>query len=431
MLVAVGGKTEQSAEAATERPIEDVETEICALSGQIAAATARYLTLVADFDGRRGWAGWQLRLCAQWLSWKAGVSLHTAREHVRVARALVNLPLVSAAFARGTVSYSKVRALTRVADEKNEASLLRLAHKAPASHIDRLCRGLTKAMRPTKKNGLDMAECGGRWYWDEDGSLVITARMRPEEGARFLAALTRTEYERTRVDPDLDVDTTAPPPRNVVPALTAMAEMVCAGLRAPMASPSAEVIVHVDAPGENGCAHAHLDDGPGLEAESLAQVMCDATVRTVSHGALGKTISWSTTVRTPSRLQMRALVMRDRCCAVPGCGRVRFLNAHHVQYHSQQGPTDLENLVMLCSEHHRALHDGYFSITARGNQQFTFRQSDGREVVYAPATAGDSRQFGTRYGSIASDAIIPDWQGESLDLSFATDVLISNWERAA
>lgn len=433
-MVAVGGDTTHGSAAAltADRPIEEVETEICALSGQIAAATARYLTLVADFDERRGWASWQLRSCAHWLSWKAGVSLHTAREHVRVARALVGLPLIADAFAQGRVSYSKVRAITRVSDEKNEQTMLRLALESPASHIDRLCRGLTKALRPTKKNGIDEHAYRGRWYWDEDdGSLVMHARFRPEDGARVLAALTRAEYERTRVDPELDVDTSAPPPGNIVPAMTAMAEMVCTELTAPMASPAAEVIVHVEGAETDGCAHAHLDDGPGMETQSLAQVMCDATVRMVRHGALGKTISWNTTARTPSRLQMRALLMRDRCCAVPGCGRVRFLNAHHVHYHSRGGPTTLDNLVLLCSEHHRALHDGYFTITAHPDQQFTFRHPDGREVEYAPAVTGDSAKFAQRYSSIAGDAIVPDWQGESLDLSFATDVLIRNWEQAA
>ncbi|MDJ0395778.1 DUF222 domain-containing protein [Rhodococcus sp. G-MC3] len=411
-----------------ERPIEELESEICALSGQIAAATARYLLLLADFDQRRGWAGWQLHSCSHWLSWKAGVSLHTAREHVRVARALVSLPLIAEAFAHGRVSYSKVRAITRVADQKNEQTLLRLALEAPAAHIDRLCRGLLAARRPTKNNDLDEERYGGRWRWDEDdGSLVINARLRPEDGARFLAALTRAEYERTRTDPELDVDAAAPAPRNIVPALTAIAQMVCAGLESPVASPAAEVIVHVDP----ATTHAHLDDGPGLDAESLAEVLCDATMRTVNHGALGKTISWSTTARTPSRLQLRALLMRDRCCVVPGCGRVRFLNAHHVHYHSRGGETDLENVVMMCSEHHRALHDGYFTITARGDQQFAFRHSDGREVLYAPAASGDSEEFDDRYKLIESDAIVPDWQGEGLDLSFATDVLIRNWERAA
>ena len=69
-------------------PLERVEAQICELAGHLAAATCRFLVLLADFDARRGWAGWEMSSCAQWLSWKCQMSSGTAREHVRVARAL-------------------------------------------------------------------------------------------------------------------------------------------------------------------------------------------------------------------------------------------------------------------------------------------------------------------------------------------------------
>ena len=96
-------------------PLAELEAELLGLAGHIAAAQSQFLTLLAEFDDRGGWAGPGLRSCAHWLSWRAGMSLRTATEHVRVAHALTHLPLVAAAFAEGTVSYSKVRAITRVA----------------------------------------------------------------------------------------------------------------------------------------------------------------------------------------------------------------------------------------------------------------------------------------------------------------------------
>jgi hypothetical protein len=89
-------------------PLERVEAELCTLAGQIAAATGRFLRLLADFDARDGWAGWGVHWCAHWLSWRCGIDLRTAREHVRVARALHGLPKASAALAEGRISYSKV-----------------------------------------------------------------------------------------------------------------------------------------------------------------------------------------------------------------------------------------------------------------------------------------------------------------------------------
>ncbi len=410
----------------------EIETEICALAGQIAAASAQYLILVGEFDVRRGWAGWEVRSCAHWLSWRAGVDLHTAREQVRVAKAMRELPLITSAYLSGTVSYSKVRAMTRVATAENEASLLQKALDAPAAHIERLCRGLKKAMRPTRQNGVDRDPCVGRWRWDEDdGSLVLTARFRPEDGKRIMAALTRAEYERTRTDEESGADRAAPAPIDPVPAMIAMAEMVCAGLDSPVVSPAAEVLVHIGNSAEAGCDHAHFDDGPGLDDETLAQVLCSAVMRTVGHGRLGKTVRWSATAKAPSRTQLRQLIIRDRCCAVPGCGRTRFMHAHHVTYRSRGGETTLDNLVLLCGEHHRALHDGYFFIEARGDQRFSFRHPSGTEVIHAPAMSGDADEMRRRYGGIAPDAIVPNWGGEGLDLSYATDVLITNWQQAA
>jgi hypothetical protein len=99
----------------TPVPLAELESELLGLAGHIAAAQSRFLVLLAEFDDRGGWAGPGLRSCAHWLSWRAGMSLRTATEQVRVAHALTRLPLVAAAFAAGSLSYSKVRAITRVA----------------------------------------------------------------------------------------------------------------------------------------------------------------------------------------------------------------------------------------------------------------------------------------------------------------------------
>ena len=69
-------------------PLERLEAQICELAGHLAAATCRFLVLLGDFDARRGWASWEMTSCAAWLSWKCQMSSGTAREHVRVARAL-------------------------------------------------------------------------------------------------------------------------------------------------------------------------------------------------------------------------------------------------------------------------------------------------------------------------------------------------------
>jgi hypothetical protein len=113
----------------------DLETELLGLAGHIAAAQCRFLQRLAEFDQRDGWAGDGIRSCAHWLSWRAGMNLRTATEHLRVAHALQQLPDITAAFAEGQLSYSKARAITRVMGS-DTATLTRIAAAIAAGDSD-------------------------------------------------------------------------------------------------------------------------------------------------------------------------------------------------------------------------------------------------------------------------------------------------------
>src|SRR5918992_5791352 len=171
------------------RTIDGLADEITALASDIHAATCRWLGLVAEFERRGGWAEWGARSCAHWLSWRCSISPVAAREHVRVALRLEKLPLIRAAFAEGRLSYSKVRALTRVEQVVDEESLLSMARHATAAQLERLVRAYRGVVARAKA-----AEYGGpeRWVrWDhaDDGSLLLRARLPAEEGAVMLEAL--------------------------------------------------------------------------------------------------------------------------------------------------------------------------------------------------------------------------------------------------
>src|SRR5437870_2759152 len=107
--------------------LQRLEDEITELAAHIHAATCRWLCLVAEYDRREGWALWGAKSCAHWLAWTCGIAPGAAREHVRVARRLPELPAIREAFAAGQLSFSKVRAITRVATAENEDALLMLA----------------------------------------------------------------------------------------------------------------------------------------------------------------------------------------------------------------------------------------------------------------------------------------------------------------
>ena len=122
--------TDRSASALAEMPLERLEGELESMAAHMASAMARWLELVAEFDRREGWTQWGSLSCADWLAWRCALAPRTAREQLRVARRLRELPAVRSAFASGELSYSKARVLSRVAEEATEPELLELARLA-------------------------------------------------------------------------------------------------------------------------------------------------------------------------------------------------------------------------------------------------------------------------------------------------------------
>src|SRR5438132_8862313 len=126
--------------------LDRIGDEIAELSAHLDAATARLLDLIREFDVRGGW-GNGFRSCAHWLTWHIGLDPGAARERVRVARALANLPRLADALARGELSYSKVRALTRVATRETEERLLKVGRAGTAEHVERIVRAWRRVDR--------------------------------------------------------------------------------------------------------------------------------------------------------------------------------------------------------------------------------------------------------------------------------------------
>ena len=162
---------------------------IAELSARIQAATHELLVLIREFDEQDGWHG--CLSCAQWLSWRAGLSPGAAREHVRVARALGTLRKLSDAMRRGRVSYSKVRAVTRVATPENEQTLLDVALAGTAAHVERIARAwrrIDRNVEQAEERRRDASRELRTWV-DEDGMVVVRGRLTPEVGAVLRRAL--------------------------------------------------------------------------------------------------------------------------------------------------------------------------------------------------------------------------------------------------
>lgn len=162
------------------RPLDAVEAELTELCGHLTAGTARFLALVAEFDARQGWADQGAKDCAEWLAWRCSMAPVTAREQVRVAARLRDFSQVRAAFEAGELSYSKVRAISRVVTEATEHDLVDIARHATAADLEAMCRSYRAA-------SVCEEETDDRYYMtcyqDHDGTWVLRGRLRAEDGA--------------------------------------------------------------------------------------------------------------------------------------------------------------------------------------------------------------------------------------------------------
>ena len=170
---------------------DELAAAVATLAAHIHAATWRLLTLIAELDRRGVWADQGALTCAHWLGWACGIDAHTAREKVRVARALEGLPLLSAAAARGELGYSKLRALTRIATSENEADLVDIGLYGTAQHVEKFVRLYRRAERAQEAERADAQHKDRelKYWYEDDGTLVLHGRFPPETGARILSAL--------------------------------------------------------------------------------------------------------------------------------------------------------------------------------------------------------------------------------------------------
>ena len=173
----------------SELATEHLEHEITQLAAHIYAATCRWLGLVAEFERRECHLAFGFHSTTAWLAWTCGLTARAAREHVRVARDLAELPLIRASFGRGEISYSKVRALTRAATPETEAEMLELAHNATAAQLERTVRAYRSAIAAA--SGQPPPDTYFAWAWEDDGTLSVRGRLSADQGALLVAAVNR------------------------------------------------------------------------------------------------------------------------------------------------------------------------------------------------------------------------------------------------
>ena len=514
-----------------EAELNALEAEITELWGHINAATAHFLALLAEFDRREGWAQHGISSCAHWLSWQCGVGRVAAREKVRVARALASLPKVAAAFGEGRLSYSKVRALTRVATAETEDTLLHFALNGTAAQLERTVRGFRRVRRELERD--EAGALHERRYLDcrreSDGSVRLEARLAPEAGEMLLKALEAAQAQlderdgdaaeertgnaesgaarrdgksghavsarpavssgaqgagvsaetpadapprscRTECVVNASAETSRPrpalwqsrfaapggasaetPPRSAsqrrADAFEHMVHRFLAGSGSRSAAGAHEVVVHIahdalrDVPESAG---AEFEHGGPVAVETARRLGCDGALVGVVEGAQGEPLAVGRRTRAVPPAIRRALRVRDGGCRFPGCDRSRFTHAHHIRHWADGGETKLDNLVTLCSQHHRLVHEGGYGVRMNAGE-IEFTRPDGRVIPPAgtahtgcfrgntSAASGDPRAangarrlkaFNAARGlAIDAGTARCRWGGERMDYDIAIDGL--------
>jgi hypothetical protein len=428
----------------------DVPADPAALADEIArtaahldAAAHRLLACIRAFDASEEWARQGTLTCAHWLTWRIKLDPVTAREKVRVARALGSLRRIDDCLRRGILSYAQVRALTRVATPDNEEVLIDTARGCTGAQLERMCRKLRRAYATTEPEERPDQQRTLTERVLENGMVRLTVVLHPDEAALVIKAIDEARRQIGLTPPAHRAASAEAPgrDRHLIPrpdALVRVAESYLAtadGDATARGGDRTQIFVHLEqdplAPDQT--LAASLDDGTRVSAESFRRLSCDAALVAVRPAADGGSAEIGRRTRTISPPLRRALWARDRGCSFPGCDRRSgYLHAHHIQHWAHGGPTTPENTTLLCSLHHRLVHEGGFGLRRGGDGRLLFTGPRGEPILTAPAATaleGEGAAVIARWNEergleIDSQTGFPGWDGEVIDYVWAVDAIV-------
>ena len=447
------------------RPLAKLEAAIVEMASQATPASAVLTRLIGEYDAAEGWREWGMRSTADWLSWHCAMSLGAAREQVRVARKLRELPVMTGEFEAGRLSYSKVRALTRFANPETEDYLVSMARHATGAQIEKLGRVFRQARREADVQG-HYAGSYLKFTVGEDGCVTGSFRLPPAEGAELMQALKAGAGRLPDYQSEGDGDESpeaqrrrrnGPTARGYAWVLTAMAQHYLASLVAEAKPTQAERFqLVIRATAEQMSAHepalfdpassrpaaapaaahsgtaaaapidsgvAEIADGVPLHPSTLRRLTCDCPTSTMVEGVDGTPLHVGRRHRRISGRLRRAVEARDRGgCRAPGCTQPA-VEIHHIRHWAHGGPTCLRNLISLCNAHHWVVHEGGFTVVVRSPGRWALLGPTGVVVEPEPPAATGPVSAPRRH-DVAADAVTGEWNGEAMT-RYALDVILN------
>jgi Domain of unknown function (DUF222) len=307
---------------------------------------------------------------AHWLWLRYGISDWKARRWIQAAHALEGLPRIAAALARGELGIDKVVELTRFAAPETEADLIRWAARVSVGRIRRrgdilLHPSIDEVRDAERDRSLSW------WYFDEGRRFGLEAELPAAQGAVVAAALERMSDELPAMP---DEEATSAESRRA-DALVAMA--------------SARIAAHADpdratvwsmprsTPWPANDLGATLEGGGVIHPETASRLACNARIQMVVEDDAGRVVRLGRMTREPPAWMIRQLRYRDDGCTFPGCGSRRFTHAHDIVWWERGGRTELENLALVCSFHHRLVHEHGWSIRRDADGAIRWFRADG------------------------------------------------------
>jgi hypothetical protein len=416
--------------------------KITLLAGQINAATYLFLKMLAEFDRRKGWCKNGIRSCSHWLTLNCSLAVATAHEHLRVAHCLEKLPKTNEGFESGVLSYSKVRAMTRVATDDNEAILISAAANSSASHVENLVRKYRQVdadQNPIEpKDEYQQRKLTA--YQNKDGMWIINAKLPQLEGGLVVKALEEIMRQQDRnssaeESKEAQENSSAEESEEVrasfsqkrADALSSMSEHFIAtatvddengGIQALAGHERCQVVLHLNL--DNADTPPNMDYHC-ISVANAKRFSSDASLYTVLEDRYGDVLNIGRKARTISPPLARALNVRDETCCFPGCCANKYVDFHHVTHWIDGGETNPDNLIKLCRFHHRQLHQGHYSIALQPDdsdkQKWIFKTAAGEVIEPNPRLLqGRNKEFlETQWPDIDSHTAVSRWRGGTFD----------------
>lgn len=362
-------------EAMTAAELTDFIAQVRAMQNALHDVELR---AIAVYDRKQHWKPDGATSMRAWLAGMFGMGRDTAHEAVRVAHKLEDLPAVRKKYRTGELSWDQTRAATVFVTPETDAHFAEEAPKFSATHLRRMARRFKPVPNEVAEEAIRDRELD--MWWDlRKNRLRFRGSLPAAEGALFEKAIDRLvhkiadhnnaegpfEYSKARAD--------------------ALCELASTRVGADPDPDRATIGVHVDAKvlaGREGMAE--LDGGNAIAMETARRLACDSRWYIVIDGPEGLPIGIGRTSRQIPAWLASQVRHRDGGCRFPGCERRGWVQIHHLVHWGEGGPSDLDNLLMLCGTHHRLVHEGGWKIVGDPNGTLTFIGPGGRWFEQGP-----------------------------------------------